>query len=91
MTSRDFVVSQLQKNQDYGIEGYELNRTLTKFDGPLITKIHMGKKKTFVDDAIKFKRHVPAANYNVSYDWTVDKHGNFNKDKRHTLASDIER
>ena len=51
----------------------------------------MGKKKTFVDDAIKFKRHVPAANYNVSFDWTVDKHNNFSKDKRHTLATDIER
>lgn len=73
------------------MEGYELNRTTTKFDGPLVTKIHAGKKKTFVDDAIKFKKHVPDANYNISFDWIAAKHPNFNKDKRHTLATDIER
>ena len=91
MTSREYVISQLQKNQDYGVEGYELKRTLTKFDGPLVTKIHAGKKKTFVDDAIRFKKHVPDANYNVQYDWIAEKHPNFNKDKRHTIATDIQR
>lgn len=90
MTAREFVVSQIKKNELYGIEGYELNRTLTKFDQPLVTKIHAGKKKTFVDDAIRFKRHVPDANYNIAFDWVAQKHPNFSKDRRHTLATDIE-
>lgn len=34
---------------------------------------------------------VPDAKYNVSIDWTKNKHSNFSRDKRHTLATDIER
>ena len=64
---------------------------MTRFDHPLVTKIHSGKKKTFIDDEVKVRKHVPDAKYNVSIDWSSDKRPNFNKDMRHTLATDIER
>ena len=91
MTAREFVNAQIGKTENFGVDGYQLATTMTSFDKPLATKIHAGKKKTFIDDAVKFKRHVPDANYNVQRDWIADKHPNMNKDFRHTLATDIER
>ena len=35
--------------------------------------------------------HVPAAYYNIMTDWADKKANPFNKDKRHTLATDIEK
>lgn len=91
MTAHDFVMSNMKKNESFGVEGYLLAKTMTNFDKALATKIHAGKKRTFVDDAVKSKKHVPDANYNVSIDWTKDKKANFNKDFRHTIPTDIER
>ena len=65
MTARDFVMQGLNKESDFGIKGYHMARTLTKLDGPLVARIHAGKKKTFVDMAVKEKAFVPPANYNV--------------------------
>lgn len=89
MTAREFVLSSLKKEEEYGIDGYFLARTMTKFDKPLVTQIHAGKKKTFIDDEVKSKKHVPDANYNVSIDWSENKKANFSKDYRHTIATDI--
>jgi hypothetical protein len=92
MTAKDFVRSTLRKNESFGIEGYHLAKTLTNFDGPLVTRIHAGKKKTYIDDYVKEKRHVPDSKYNITTDWAAGpKKANFNKDMRHTLATDIER
>ena len=91
MTARDFVMSSMKKNESFGVDGYLLAKTMTNFDKPLAARIHAGKKKTFVDDAVKVKKHVPDANYNVSIDWTKDKKSNLCKDFRHTIPTDIER
>jgi len=65
---------------------------MTPFDKPFSTKIHPGKKKTFIDECIKTKSFVPSANYSIpGYDWALNKKSDFNKDFRHTLATDIER
>ena len=64
---------------------------MTNFDKPLSTRIHPGKKKTFVDDEVKRKSIVPDAKYNLSYDWAKNKTPNFNKEFRGTIATDIEK
>lgn len=92
MTAREFVISSIKKGgSGFGVEGYNLAKTMTNFDKPLTTKMHPGQKKTFVDEAVKVKRFVPDAKYNVIIDWTKNKKPNFAKDKRHTLATDAER
>ena len=92
MTARDFVMATLKKDNDqFGVDGYLLAKTMTKFDKPLVTRIHNGKKKTFVDMEVKAKKHVPDAHYNVSIDWTANKKSNFNRDMRHTIPTDIAR
>jgi hypothetical protein len=75
-----------------GIEGYNPAKTMTPFDGPLTSKIHEGKKKTFIDDELKVKAFVPDAKYEINgYDWTSAKKPNFNKEFRHTMYSEAER
>ena len=93
MTAREYVLTAMQKNEGAlaGVPGYHMTKPFTKFDGPLVTRIHPGTKKTFIDYEVKRKNSVPDAKYNVSYDWTAHKKANFSLDKRHTLATDIER
>lgn len=93
MTVREFVLSSMKKSDSPlgGIQGYTMMKPVTKLDKPLDVMIRPGKKKTFVDDEVKLKSFVPEAKYNVSIDWTRNTRSNFNKDRRHTLASDIER
>ena len=91
MTARDFVMSNMGKKEAFGVEGYHLAKTMTNFDKGLTTQIHPGKKYTFVDDAVKSKKFVPDAKYNVSIDWAKDRRANFSKDMRHTIPSDIAR
>ena len=69
MTAREFVMQTVKKEDSFGVEGYFLAKTLTSFDKPLVTKIHAGKKKTFVDDEVKLKSHVPGAKYEVQPIW----------------------
>ena len=90
-TAREFVKTCLKQNEDFGIDGYSLSRTITPFDKPLAARIRPGKKKTYLDDEIRIKRHVPPANYNVAIDWTRDVKSNFSRDMRHTIPTDIER
>lgn len=91
MNARDFALQSMRKAESVGVEGYFLAKTITNFDKPLAAKIHAGKKKTFIDEAVTGKKHVPDANYNVLIDWTSSKKSNFARDMRHTLATDIER
>ena len=100
MTAKDFVMTSMNKNSTFGIEGYELVRTRTKFDKDGISRrINPGdmvanSKKTFVDDIIKVTGLVPAAKYKISYDWTgrgpdgtKTLRPDFSKEFRHTMAT----
>ena len=92
MTAREYVLTAMKKNEiSEGVAGYNMTKPLTNFDGPLITKMHAGKKKTYLDHEIKLKSGVPDAKYDMMIDWTKDKRGNFSRDKRHTMATDAER
>ena len=91
LTAKEFVRNCIGQNEDFGIDGYSLARTYTPFDKPFKARILPGKKTTYVDDAIKEKRHVPAANYNVAIDWTRNARSNFSRDMRHTIPTDIAR
>ena len=92
MTAREFVMQNVKKEDSFGVEGYFLAKTLTSFDKPLVTKIHSGKKKTFVDDEVKLHNFVPGAKYEVMPTWNQPRQkSNLCKDKRHTIATDIER
>ena len=55
MTTREFVITNMKQNEEFGVEGYFLAKTLTNFDKSLYTKMHPGKKKTFIDDVLKVK------------------------------------
>ena len=74
MTAREYVLASMKKSDiAMGIEGYRASKPFTNFDGPLIKKIHDGKKKTFIDFEVRAKSIVPEAKYNVSYDWTTNR------------------
>ena len=91
LTAKEFVKNCIGQNEEFGIDGYSLPRTLTPFDKPFKARILPGKKKTYLDDAIRDKRHVPPANYNIAIDWTRNARSNFAKDMRHTIPTDIAR
>ena len=93
MTAREYVLASMKKSDiTTGVEGYLMTKPFTPFDGPLIKKIHDGKKRTYIDFEVRAKSIVPEAKYNISYDWaTKGGNSNFCKDKRHTMATDIER
>ena len=104
MTAKDFVMTSMNKNSTFGVPGYDPLRTRTNFDKDGISrKINPGdnipnSKKTFVDDIIKGTSFVPAAKYQISYDWdgrgidgTKTLKPDFSKEFRHTMATDIER
>ena len=62
----------------------------TEFDKPLLSKILPGKKRTYIDDAVKEKAHVPAAKYEIISDIiNVKRKSNLDKGPRNTLADDI--
>lgn len=90
MTAKEFVIINMKKDSAMGVQGYQLAKTMTVFDGPLVAKIHAGKKKTFIDDEVKAKSHVPDARYNLTVDWTANKRSAMCKGFRHTLATEIE-
>ena len=92
ITAREYVLTAMKKNETLGgVQGYNMTKPTTNFDRPLFTKIHAGTKKTFIDQEVKLKNAVPDAKYDVSYDWTRNKKSDFSIDKRHTLATDIQR
>ncbi len=62
----------------------------TELDKPLLSKIFPGKKKTFIDDAVKEKAHVPPAKYEIYSDIiNVKRKSNLDKGPRNTLADEI--
>jgi hypothetical protein len=62
----------------------------TELDKPLVSKIWPGKKKTYLDDAVKEKAHVPPAKYDIINDIiNVKRKSNLDKGPRNTLADEI--
>jgi len=62
----------------------------TELDKPLVARIWPGKKKTFLDDAVKEKEHVPPAKYDIPSDLVnVRRRSNLDKGPRLTLADEI--
>jgi hypothetical protein len=93
MSVRDYVVTSMgpKADKDFGVNGYAIPKPWP-LEAPLSTIIHSGQKKTFVDYEIKSKQFVPDAKYDVRGN-LADKRAksDWNKDKRHTLATDVER
>ena len=91
MTAREFAVANLRDSDGLGVEGYTVRRTL-EVETPRIAVMFPYKKQTFVDEAVKQKRWVPDAKYNVIPNM-ADKNTRsaMCKDKRHTIATDIEK
>ena len=66
MNAREFATASL-KGADLdgmGVKGYTLRKTL-EMDKPRVSVIMPYKNPTFLDMAVKMKKHVPDANYNV--------------------------
>ena len=91
MTAREFAVANLRDSDGLGVQGYTVRRTL-EVEKARAAVMFPYKKHTFVDDAIKDKKWVPDAKYDVIPSMK-DKNtrSGMCKDKRHTIASDIER
>lgn len=73
-----------------GVQGYSIQRTV-ELDKPRNSVIVPYKKTTYLEEAVKLKRHVPAANYNVIPDLR-DKNtrSGLPKERRRTIATDAE-
>ena len=69
MNAREFATASLQRGnlEGMGIQGYTIRKTC-EMDKPRISVIMPYKKPTFLDEAIKLKRFVPDANYEVVKD-----------------------
>ena len=64
--------------------------TTCALDKPLVARIHSGKRTTYIDDEIKAKKYIPAADYKVQGDLNDKKHkSSVNKAARKTMADDI--
>ena len=42
MTARDFVMQSMKKDNEFGVDGYNLATTMTNFDKPICTKLVSG-------------------------------------------------
>jgi hypothetical protein len=79
----------LRGSQNFGIEGYALATTCA-LDRPLITKIHAGKRNTYIDEEVKAKKGIPAAQYKVMGDLVSKSHkSRIDKAPRTTMADEI--
>ena len=69
MNAWEFATASLKGNDldGMGVKGYTVRKTL-EMDKPRITVMIPYKKPSFLDEAIKLKKHVPEANYNVVAD-----------------------
>ena len=89
LTVKDYVQTVNGSSAEFGIQGYYLQKT-NAFDKTLNSRIWPGKKETYIDEAIKAKRGIPAANYNVMGDMIIKGHkSNLDKGERKTLPVEI--
>ena len=91
MNAREFATASLRGGdlEGMGVKGYTLRKTL-EMDKPRVSVIMPYKKPTFLDEAIKAKKHVPEANYNVIPDMR-DKNvrSGLPKGRRSLISDDI--
>ena len=91
MNAREFATASLRgKDLDgMGVKGYSLRKTL-EMDKPRVTVMMPYRKPSFLDDAIKAKKHVPEANYNVIPDMK-DKNikSGLSKGRRSLISEEI--
>ena len=64
MTAREYATANLRDLDGMGVKGYTLRKTV-EMDKPRASVILPYKKTTFVDEAVKMKKFVPDAHYNV--------------------------
>ena len=89
MSIDDYVQFGLKGSTDFGIQGYKVAYTC-ELDKPQIKKIHPGKRTTYLDDAMKSKKFVPPAKYEIMGDLVDKKHkSKIDKAKRKTMADEI--
>ena len=91
MTAREFAKSNLRDLDGIGIKGYSI-KTALMMDKPRTSVILPYKKTTFIDEAIRSKRHVPPSNYEVIPNLR-DKSmkSGLPKSYRATIATDVEK
>ena len=63
MTAREYATANLRLDE-MGVKGYTLRKTL-EMDKPRASVILPYKKTTFIDEAIRDKKFVPDAHYDV--------------------------
>lgn len=77
----------------FGIEGYQLTKTDVYTNRPLTTKFTKFKVPGFVDQAIKAKKWMPPADYDVAKDWAksakTSPRGAFLKSPRKTFTVEV--
>ena len=91
MSVNDYVQYGLKRGKDdnFGVNGYKVAYTC-ELDKPLVKKIHPGLRKTYVDDAIREKKIIPPAKYEIQGDLLDTKHKSFLcKAPRRTMADEI--
>lgn len=91
MTAREYAKANLRDLDGVGIKGYSI-KTAHEMDKPRTSVILPYKKTTFIDEAIRSKKHVPPSNYDVIPNLR-DKNTKsaMPKSFRHTIASDCEK
>ena len=91
MTAREYALANLKECDGMAIKGYTVRKTL-ELNKPRNSVIVPYKKTTFIDAAIKSKRHVPPSNYNVIPN-LLDKNTKsaMCRGMRATIATDAER
>ena len=91
MTAREYALANLKEADGIGIRGYSCRKTL-ELNKPRVSAILPYKKTTFIDEAIRSKKHVPPSNYDVIPNLR-DKNTKsaMPKSFRHTIASDCEK
>ena len=83
-------MNNLGNEKEFGIEGYQLRRTI-ELDKPRNVIMWPGPKKTFVDAEIKAKKHVPCSHYAVMGDISKNnKKSALCKSPRHLISTEIE-
>ena len=82
MSVKDYIKCNSHTNE-FGIEGYKMTGT-TALDKPVVFKLSTGPKKTYIDDAVKSKKGIPSANYNVMGDLVNKGKSDIERDIRRT-------
>ena len=77
----------------FGIEGYYITKTDVYTSRPLTTKFTKFKLPSYIDDAVKAKKWMPPADYNVTLDWAKSAknspRGAFLKNPRKTFTVEV--